>query len=185
MKFHTLYRYNQRTPLMKHKLLIASLLIATAGMTQGCTSPQTKEAEPVSAMSSIAADLREVAYSIKKENEQLALLEQENLKINGAIAPVQPDIEPSARLNKPITIKWTGGVEPLLTVISKDIDYKVFTEDYIEGQRPVVPKIIKISAYKERAYDVLKEIGWQLGSKTQLVVDENAKTIRLIYVSDY
>lgn len=169
---------------MKLKLPIASILIALAVMTQGCTTAQTK-AEPVSAMSAIAADLREVAYSIKKENEQLALLEQESLKLDGAVAPVQPDVEPSGRLNKPVTIKWTGEVEPLLSVISKDIGYNVFSEKYIEGQRPVVPKIVKVSAYKERAYDVLKDIGWQLGAKNRLVIDENAKTIRLIYVSDY
>lgn len=166
----------------RNALLIFSLILSV-GLIQGCSAPQPqKKADPLSA---VAKDLRSIAYAIKKENEQLSLLEQEKLKVEGAIPSTQRDIQLSEQLSKPITIKWTGEVEPLLKIISQDIGYAEFNDIHIDGQKPIVSKIIKINAHKETAYSVLKDIGWQLGAKTKVLVDDQQKTIRLIYTSDY
>lgn len=175
----------QREVNMKKKSLLAGSMLASVMLLQGCTATnETKEAVTTE-NSAISDDLRAVAYSIKKENEQLALLEQQKLKQEGAIAPVQQDIKITGELAKKMTVKWTGEVEPLLKMITKDMGYTVFSKENIDGKKPVVPKIIRINANNETAYAILKDIGWQLGAKTKIAVDRENKVVRLIYVSEY
>lgn len=170
---------------MKGNKILLILAVTATLFLSGCqTMPQQETEQDYSVMKAVGQDLRTVAKSIREKNKQLAILEQEKLRQDGVIPPAQREQKHSRNLEKKLTLHWSAEVEPLLAVITKDIGYKAFGPKYIEGVPPLNKSLVSVNVTQESAYEVLKDIGWQLGTKAKLVVDDHQKTVRLIYLGE-
>ena len=129
--------------------------------------PSQPAADPAIAKLQATAD--EVSQSLR----QLAETQQ-------AARPAQPayPVPQSGPLSQAITLSWAGPPEPVLRVLAGMIGY----EFRAIGKPPLTADVVTIEARRLAAWSVLEDIGWQLGSRATVVVNEGHREIQLIYV---
>ncbi|MCP4020537.1 MAG: DotD/TraH family lipoprotein [Desulfobacteraceae bacterium] len=121
--------------------------------------------------------LNEHAQSIHQDLVKLTRIKQQkNKELLDSIKT--PETPKDQSLNKMLTLKWAGPIEPAAKVLAQEIGYK-FKKS---GSTPVQQVLIHINAKGKPAYEVLQDMGWQAGENIGIVVHESVKTIELVYV---
>ncbi len=75
------------------------------------------------------------------------------------------------------SLDWTGPIEPLMTTIAKQLDYKL----RVLGKQPAVPIIISITADNTPLADIIKDTDFQAGTKANVYVYPHLKILELQY----
>jgi len=80
-------------------------------------------------------------------------------------------------LTTKVSLKWSGDAVGAIKVIAKMIDYTV----NIDGTRPIAPVSAVVDTINEPAFSVLEDIGWQVGSFVAVSVNEDNRSIHVVY----
>lgn len=150
---------------MRQYWLVGTLTLLIAA----CASrvPTRPIADPTMAKLQATAD--EVSESLR----QLAETQQ-------AARPAQPayPVPQAGPLARAITLSWAGPPEPVLRVLADMIGY----DFRAIGKPPLTADVITIEARRRPSWTVLEDIGWQLGSRATVVVNEGHREIQLVYI---
>lgn len=157
---------------------IALLIAATIPMLSACgffgaargqPKPQlVAEADPSSLMIADAADRATRAL------ESLAAVEQVRTP-SAASAAMIPSAPPE--LQKAVTFVWSGPVEPVARDLAAKSGYTFRTI----GDVPPAPIVVNLNVYNQPMIEVLRDIGLQMGSRADLRLDANSRTVEIIY----
>ena len=77
----------------------------------------------------------------------------------------------------PVTLTWEGPPEPLLSMLADLIGY----DFRALGKPPLTADSVTLEVRGRPAWTVLEDIGWQLGTRATVVVNEPIREIQLIY----
>ncbi len=157
--------------------LVASLLL-TAGL-GACSGDNglwgSDAAHPaVATPDPVAVRLADAAQKASSALQSLAAVEQARTP-----SPL-PAVTPSGDdLDKPITVAWNGPAAPLALRLATRVGYH-FREI---GTPPTVPATVTVDVIEQPVMDVLRDVGLQLGTRANLVIDANRKTVELQYAT--
>lgn len=162
------------------KILTFGSLIALAALA-GCSGfannsalksakPQlVAEPDPTSLMIADAADRATRAL------ESLAAVEQTRTPGAAAAAAAVPNAPPE--LQKAVTFTWAGPVEDVVRDMAARAGYSFRTV----GDQPPAPIMVNLSIYNEPMIQVLRDVGLQMGTRADLRLDANSRSIEIIY----
>ena len=150
-------------------------LAMTTGMSMLALSGCAETKQTIQAAPSDPA-LVTVADAARSMAEQLKILSAIEQQSRGAY-PVLEASPTTGPLAERVTIVWSGEPEKVLTNIAIKTGYEM----RIVGRRPVTPPIVTIEARNRKIFDVLQDIGLQLGERHGVQVDDNNETITLVY----
>ncbi len=92
--------------------------------------------------------------------------------------PATYAVPQSGPLAQAVTLSWAGPPEPVLRLLATLIGYDFRTV----GKAPLTPDVVNIEVQRRAAWSLLEDIGWQLGDRATVVVDERLRGIQLIYI---
>lgn len=118
------------------------------------------------------AKLQAVAEEVAQVLRQLAELQQADTS-----KPTTYAIPSSGPLTLPVTLTWEGPPEPLLSLLADLIGY----DFRALGKPPLTADSITLEVRRRPAWTVLEDIGWQLGTRASVAVNEPIREIQLIY----
>lgn len=155
---------------MSNRFVIVGLAVVAAG----CAAAPPK-APPDPALSEIAQSARQI---------------QDAWNVLGAIEKARDPNFPRylddygdqypEYLSKRMTLKWSGPIEPLLRMLSSEVVYPLD----ITGLSPPTPIIVFVDAKDERVGDIIRDVGYQAGSRAnvRVHVQPTRERIELTYV---
>jgi len=157
--------------------LIALVAIAVGG----CATPEAPKADTpdpfevkLSAYAESASrSLRMLAQS-ELDTEARSRDVRSSQTLSGQMATI--DTIPAA-LDRTAAITWTGPAEDLAKKIALEAGYQ-FT---VSGRRPILPVVASVATTNATLYDVLLDVGHQIGKSATLVVRPNAREIEIRY----
>lgn len=118
--------------------------------------------------------LAEAANSSSQSLQQLAEIERSVHPRAKLPQPVPPE---SIGMSQPVSVEWNGPVGPLVQKIADIAHYKV----HVLGTVPAIPPLVSISAKDTPLADILRDAGFQSGSKVNIVVYPSSRIIELRY----
>ena len=89
-----------------------------------------------------------------------------------------PDNVP-VELRRGITINWVGPAEDIIKTVANRASYR-FSE---LGELPPNSLVVTLDVENKPIIDVLRSIGLQLGTKADIVVDANSRSVEMRYHS--
>lgn len=99
----------------------------------------------------------------------------------GGQMPSNSDAEDLAgappELTAPVTIAWTGPVEPFLSVLAQRAGYTFHTS----GAKPPVPVTVTVDAYNQPLLKVIKSAALQVAGKADVVLDASRQAVEVRY----
>lgn len=105
--------------------------------------------------------------------EGLSLVEQ--ARTPALESPAVVDAPPELR--NPITVSWTGGLEPLISRLAARAEYGFETL----GVAPEAPIIVDVKADARPLIDVLRDLGLQAGNRADVAIDPSRRVIEVRY----
>lgn len=140
---------------------IAVLLLAAACQT-------TKEETPVTAPDPLAAAARDAVDAL----QSLARVEQTRTP------PAQVDLAKiPEELKATVTFEWVGPASALLKKLAEQSGYSFSSA----GRPPAAPLVVNVIAVDRPLYQVLTDIGLQMGTKANLAVSSKTRRFELRY----
>src|SRR5581483_4403398 len=139
-------------------------------MLVSCVTPQPSRQPPVDPA---ITKLQDTADEVSKVLRQLS--EAQQASAPKTIAYSVPQTGPLAQ---GVTLSWAGPPEPVLRVLADMMGYQFRAA----GKPPLSLDIVTIEVRRQAAWSVLEDIGYQLGTRGTVVVNEARREIQLIYV---
>lgn len=163
------------TTLIRMILLTGSVTLAgCAGFTgnqgAGAAKPQLV-AEPDQSALMIA----DAADRATRALESLAAVEQVRTPSAAAAAAAVPNAPPE--LQKAVTFQWSGPAEDVIRDLASRAGYTFHTV----GAQPPVPILVNLDIYNEPMIEVLRDVGLQMGTRADLKLDANRRSVEIIY----
>lgn len=118
--------------------------------------------------------LADAADRATRALEALAAVEQTRTPA-AATAALVPNAPPE--LQKAVTFTWAGPVEPVARDLAGRAGYTFRTV----GSAPTTPIIVNINAYNQPMIAVLRDIGLQMGTRADLRLDANTRSVEIVY----
>ncbi len=118
--------------------------------------------------------LAQAAVSINKSLQQLAAIQKATNP--GVKAPMQLDAK-AIGMSQMASLNWNGPILPLLQKIAQSTSYKV----KVIGETPPTPVMVNVDANNQTLADILRNATFQAGSKADVNVYPNTRTIELRY----
>lgn len=106
--------------------------------------------------------------------ESLAAVEQARTPA-ATVEAMVPDVPPE--LQRAVTFSWAGPAEPVARDIAARAGYSFRTV----GDVPPTPILVTISAYNTPMVEVLRDLGLQMGTRADLRLDAQARTVEIVY----
>lgn len=151
-------------------LLSALLMLGACAKPDNYKNPQVvADPDKVSVMLAQAADRASTAL------ETLAAVEQTRTPA----AVEQPISNLPPELKRGVTVNWTGPVENILQSISDRATYKLS----VLGDAPANDLVVTLDVENRTIFDVLRNIGLQLGTRADVRIDAQSKVVELKYRS--
>lgn len=101
-------------------------------------------------------------------------------RIETAKSPIKPaqaeGLIPDA-LERSVSIEWIGPVDGIARKLATKANYRFF----LIGKQPVSPVIVDIASKDKSIIEVLKEIGYQAGSRAHVRVDARRSVVEVVY----
>ena len=85
----------------------------------------------------------------------------------------------SGPLADPITLSWSGPMEPAVQSVADLIGFRVRHT----GRPPTLPILVRVRVHNTAAFSVLQTLGWQAGTRAGLVVVPARRVIDIVYVA--
>ncbi len=132
------------------------------------------EPDPTSLMIADAADRATRAL------ESLAAVEQARTPSAAqSSAAMVPNAPPE--LQRAVTLNWSGPAEDLVRDLASHATY---TFNAL-GDQPPTPVIVNVNAFNKPLIEVFRDLGLQMGTRADLRVDANRRTVEIIYAQTY
>jgi defect-in-organelle-trafficking protein DotD len=160
---------------MKHKrlfprFLACGLMMATLS---ACHYLPERDPQVVTSPDKVSLMLAQAADKASNSLQTLAAIEQQ--KSPGvAVEPIRNAPEELARA---ITVTWVGTPEPILRKLADRASYSFVTI----GNRPPTPLVVNVDVQNKPVVEVLRDIGLQLGVRSDVKVDADRRIIELHY----
>jgi defect-in-organelle-trafficking protein DotD len=156
------------------KLLAIFTMLALAGCSWGNGQSKIKpqlvaEPDPAGLMIADAADRATRAL------ESLAAVEQVRTPSAAAAAAVIPNAPPE--LQRAVTFSWAGPAED----VARDLAARAGYTFHTVGAQPPAPIMVSLNIYNQPLIQVLRDLGLQMGSRADLKLDANRRTVEIIY----
>lgn len=159
---------------MKKAVSFLTLTVITSGLLLGGCSQSRHigrqmvvEPDPVALKLSSAVDRASAAL------QTLAAIEQHKTPL----ATVSPVSGVPKELLRTMSVEWTGPIEPIVKTVADRTGYKFA----VMGLKPPVPVVVQVSSVEKSAIDVLRDIGLQAGTRADVVVNADSRTIEVSY----
>ena len=81
-------------------------------------------------------------------------------------------------LAQAVTLSWAGPPEPVLRILASMTGFQFRAV----GKPPLSPDIVTIEVRHQAAWSVLEDVGYQLGTRATVVVNEVQREVQLVYV---
>ena len=146
----------------KKGLVLALAAVALAGCATSPV-PTTKDTEAFA--SRLIAD--KVAVAADAQREYVALVNEDKSVLSRKQAAMETD---------EVDVDYIGKPQELLQTFAYHYGYR-----YIESGKRVDLRTINVRVQKTPPIEVLRNIGYQVDAAADVVLDKNAKTLRLIY----
>lgn len=143
--------------------------LKATGSSKSSTPPQL-----VAAPDSVSAMLADAADRTASALETLAEVEQYRSPGSIAVAPIN---NPPRSLQTPVSVNWTGPVEPLAKALADRTGYSFATL----GDEPAIPIVISVNVTHTPAIEVLRDMGLQMGQRADLRVDSPRRAVEVHY----
>ena len=151
------------------------LALATLGACTTYSQAPVKDPQLVATPDSVSVRLAQAADRASRSLEALAAVEQHREpSVQIASVPNAPQ-----ELKRAITVEWYGPAEQIINDVAARASYTF----QIFGDTPPTPIIVSLTARNRQVIDVLRDLGLQMGTKADLRVDANRRTIELYYPS--
>ena len=156
-------RFNLRIPITASAITVALII-------SGCASERktVNVAQPDPALKLVAEASREMTAQLKI----LSAIEQEAK----GVYPVLESGPTTGPLAQSVTLKWSGEAGRALRGIATKAGYSM----RIIGKPPASPLIVTIDATNRKLFDVVQDIGHQVG-ENGVQIDEINNSITLVY----
>ena len=158
----------------------AILVLFAAGTLAGCADDMPwsyDRAHPlVATPDPVAVRLADASDKAANALQSLAAIEQ--VRTPSPLPPITP-VTPGDDLQKPMTVAWTGPVAPLALRLATRVGYR-FQQI---GTPPVVPVSVTVDVIEQPILEILRDIGLQMGTRANLVIDSNRHVIELEYAT--
>lgn len=154
------------------RLLFISLFLIQLG---ACSTEKKIKGDPqfVAEPDKVSLMLAQAADKAANALETLASVEQSKAP-DISVAPI--DNAPPA-LKRPMTVSWTGPVEPITRKIADHGSYFFRTI----GTPPPVPLVVSVNTENQPIIDILRSIGLQLGVRADIRVDAQKQLVEIHY----
>lgn len=146
----------------KKGLVLALAAVALAGC---ATSPVPTTQDTEAFASRLIAD--KVAVAADAQREYVALVNEDKSVLSRKQAAMETD---------EVDVDYIGKPQELLQTFAYRYGYR-----YIESGKRVDLRTINVRVQKTPPIEVLRNIGYQVDAAADVVLDKNAKTLRLIY----
>lgn len=153
--------------------LITSVMLSLSACGSSVKHFSGSEPQMVAEPDNVSAMLADAADRVATSMEKLAAIEH---KRTPGIETAPVDDAP-IELRRAISVSWIGPVEPMLQALADRSSYNFF----VLGVAPPVPAVVSIDAENKPVIEVLRNIGLQLGTRADVHVDGNKKTIEIRY----
>jgi len=136
---------------------------------------QQKAATPqlVAAPDSVSAMLADAADRTASALENLAAVEQ----YRTPDVAVEPINDAPLHLQSPVSVNWTGPVEPLADAVADRVGYRFATL----GAAPAIPIVVSIDVTAKPAIEVFRDMGLQMGRRADIRVDSSRGLVEIQY----
>lgn len=121
--------------------------------------------------------LADAADRAARSLESLAAVEQVRTPSASAAAAMIPNAP--IELQKAVTFSWNGPVEPVARDLAARAGYSFRTV----GNQPPAPITVALDITNEPIVQVLRDLGLQMGSRGDLKLDANRRTVEIIYAA--
>ncbi len=152
-------------------ILVAGLGACSESSPWGYDEPHPVVATP----DPITVRLSDAAQKASSALQSLAAVEQ--VRTPSPLPPVTPT--PADDLQKTMSVAWTGPAAPLAERLAVRVGYH-FRQI---GKPPVVPPTVTVDVIEQPIIDILRDVGLQMGSRANLVIDSNRHVVELEYAS--
>lgn len=146
-------------------------MIAVSGCAFNNNTGHQLVAEPDSVSLRLAASVDRASAAL----ETLASVEQARTPL----ANVSPVTDAPRELLRSISVNWVGPIEQITQRLAERVGYNF----NVSGIRPPVPVVVTLNAVEKPVIDVLRDLGLQGGTRADVVVDAENRTVEVSYVS--
>jgi defect-in-organelle-trafficking protein DotD len=153
-------------------LAVGAVLLAGCAQMPPVSSGQTAQAQANSYRLHLA-----LKHAADRISSSLATLSSINAAAHPKFKLTPPPV--SGPLAMRMSLNWDGTVSQALQEISSVIGYRFVNA----GPAPSQPLLVDVHRTDVSAFSLLQNIGAQLGTQANVVIDANTKTLRLEYTS--
>ena len=146
-------------------------MIALSGCTFKPTTGHQLVAQPDGVSLRLAASVDRASAAL----ETLASVEQARTPL----ANVSPVTDAPRELMRSISVEWAGPLEQIASRLAERVGYNF----NVAGIRPPVPVVVTLNVVEKPVIDVLRDLGLQGGTRADVVVDADNRTVEVNYVS--
>ncbi len=164
------------TSSMKTKLHTAICLCAGAFLLSACSAGKTirvEDPQMVASPDKVSMMLAQAADRASNALETLAAVEQKRTP-SASIAPI-PNAPPELR--RAVTVNYVGPVNQITKLMADRAGYSFVSL----GAVPPVPVVVSVNVENKPVIDILRSIGLQLGTRADVRVDSERRTVEIQY----
>ena len=157
--------------------LIASLTLL-AGCSDWTSKPQSSLDEDSNAPVAAEPDIVTVKLAQAADKASQALDSIAGIEQMKSPAPPPEDYSGAPPdLMQPITIRWSGPIEPITRTLAQRAGLKF----HIKGNVPAVPLTVNVDVYEQPILHVLRDIGMQAGHRADVSVNAASGAVEVVY----
>lgn len=157
-------------------LLLAIMVGIGSVCLSGCASVFDPLAGSAQKDDPVSTQLAEAAVSVSNSFRTLAQVEQAT---NPQAVPEPPIPPEEYGMEQLASVEWSGPAEPLLGKIAEATGYKL----KVLGHEPSIPVLVTISAVNTPLGDILRDIGFQTGTRAKVVLYPTRQVIEVRYAT--
>ena len=150
--------------------LALTAMIALSGCAFKNNTGHQLVAEPDGISLRLAASVDRASAAL----ETLAAVEQTRTPL----ANVSPVKDAPRELLRSISVNWVGPIEQITQRLAERAGYHF----NVAGIRPPVPVVVTLNVVEKPVIDVLRDLGLQGGTRADVVVDAEKRTVEVSYV---
>ncbi|MBE0468169.1 MAG: DotD/TraH family lipoprotein [Methyloprofundus sp.] len=153
-----------------YPVMVISVLVLS-----GCTTSPEKSNHPDPIFLSIEQSAQEISSHIKETSR----MKQTKMMNEGAIKPLpsKPSLPIDDPINSEVSLTWSGPVEPLLD----DLSDRAALKFEKRGRMPAYDLVVHVQARGKSIFDVIEDIGVQLGTQAGLRLSLINRELDIIY----
>ena len=154
-----------------YTVLALTGMLAVSGCTFKNNTGHQLVAEPDGISLRLAASVDRASTAL----ETLAAVEQTRTPL----ATVSPVTDAPRELLRSISVNWVGPIEQITERLAERVGYNF----NVVGIRPPVPVVVTLNAVEKPVIEVLRDLGLQGGTRADVVVNAENRTVEVSYIS--